>query len=34
MTVGGKFFASGGVTSGIDMALRVVADIVDEEVSG
>jgi cyclohexyl-isocyanide hydratase len=34
MTVDGKFYTSGGVTSGIDIALRVVADIVDEEVSG
>lgn len=30
MTVDGKFYTSGGVTSGIDMALRVVADVVDE----
>lgn len=27
MTVDGKFYTSGGVTSGIDMALRVVADV-------
>jgi cyclohexyl-isocyanide hydratase len=27
MTIDGKFYTSGGVTSGIDMALRVVADI-------
>jgi cyclohexyl-isocyanide hydratase len=33
MTVDGKFYTSGGVTSGIDMALRVVADIVDEETA-
>ncbi len=26
MTIDGKFYTSGGVTSGIDMALRVVAD--------
>jgi cyclohexyl-isocyanide hydratase len=30
MTVDGKFYTSGGVTSGIDMALRVVADIAGE----
>lgn len=30
MTIDGKFYTSGGVTSGIDMALRVVADLVDE----
>jgi cyclohexyl-isocyanide hydratase len=33
MTIDGKFYTSGGVTSGIDMALRVVADIVDEETA-
>jgi cyclohexyl-isocyanide hydratase len=33
MTVDGKFYTSGGVTSGIDMALRVVADVVDEETA-
>ena len=30
MTIDGKFYTSGGVTSGIDMALRLVADLVDE----
>jgi len=30
MTVDGKFYTSGGVTSGIDMALRVVADLQGE----
>lgn len=30
MTVDGKFYTSGGVTSGIDMALRVVADAASE----
>ena len=30
MTVDGKFYTSGGVTSGIDMALRVVADAAGE----
>jgi len=29
-TIDGKFYTSGGVTAGIDMALRVVADLVDE----
>ena len=33
MTIDGKFYTSGGVTSGIDMALRVVADLVDEETA-
>jgi cyclohexyl-isocyanide hydratase len=33
MTLDGKFYTSGGVTSGIDMALRVVADTVDEETA-
>jgi cyclohexyl-isocyanide hydratase len=33
MTVDGKFYTSGGVTSGIDMALRVVADIAGEETA-
>jgi cyclohexyl-isocyanide hydratase len=33
MTTDGKFYTSGGVTSGIDMALLVVADIVDEETA-
>ena len=31
LIVDGKFYTSAGVTSGIDMALRVVADIVGEE---
>lgn len=30
MTIDGKFYTSGGVTSGIDMALRVVADVAGE----
>jgi len=30
MTVDGKYYTSGGVTSGIDMALRVVADLQGE----
>jgi cyclohexyl-isocyanide hydratase len=30
MTVDGKFYTSGGVTSGIDMALKVVADAAGE----
>ncbi len=29
----GKFYTSAGITSGIDMALRVVADIVGEETA-
>ncbi len=33
MTVDGKFYTSGGVTSGIDMALRVVADAAGETVA-
>ena len=33
MTVDGKFYTSGGVTAGIDMALRVVADVVGEETA-
>ena len=33
LTVDGKFYTSAGVTSGIDMALVVVADIVGEEVA-
>jgi cyclohexyl-isocyanide hydratase len=33
MTVDGKFYTSGGVTSGIDMALRVVADVAGEETA-
>jgi cyclohexyl-isocyanide hydratase len=33
MTIDGKFYTSGGVTSGIDMALRVVADIAGEDIA-
>jgi cyclohexyl-isocyanide hydratase len=33
MTIDGKFYTSGGVTAGIDMALRVVADVVGEETA-
>ncbi len=33
MTVDGKFYTSGGVTSGIDAALRVVADVAGEETA-
>jgi cyclohexyl-isocyanide hydratase len=33
MTIDGKFYTSGGVTSGIDMALRVVADIAGEDTA-
>ena len=33
MTVDGKFYTSGGVTSGIDMALKVVADVAGEDVA-
>lgn len=33
MTKDGKFYTSGGVTSGIDMALRVVADIAGIDVA-
>jgi cyclohexyl-isocyanide hydratase len=33
MTIDGKYYTSGGVTSGIDMALRVVADIAGEETA-
>jgi cyclohexyl-isocyanide hydratase len=33
MTVDGKFYTSGGVTSGIDMALRVVADVAGLEIA-
>jgi cyclohexyl-isocyanide hydratase len=32
MTIDGKFYTSGGLTSGIDMALRVVADIAGEVI--
>lgn len=33
MTIDGKFYTSGGVTSGIDMALRVVADAAGESTA-
>jgi len=33
MTIDGKFYTSGGVTSGIDMALRVVADVAGIEAA-
>jgi cyclohexyl-isocyanide hydratase len=33
MTVDGNLYTCGGVTSGIDMALRVAADVVDEDVA-
>jgi cyclohexyl-isocyanide hydratase len=33
MTIDGKFYTSGGVTSGIDMALRVVADVAGIDVA-
>jgi cyclohexyl-isocyanide hydratase len=33
MTVDGKFYTSGGVTSGIDMALRVVGDVAGVDVA-
>lgn len=32
-TIDGKFYTSGGVTSGIDMALRIVADLAGEETA-
>jgi cyclohexyl-isocyanide hydratase len=31
LTVDGKFYTSGGVTSGIDAAFRVVADVIGED---
>jgi cyclohexyl-isocyanide hydratase len=31
MTMDGKFFTSGGVTAGIDMALKLVAEVAGEE---
>ena len=34
MTVDGNIYTSGGVTSGIDMALRVVGDLAGERVAG
>jgi len=33
MTVDGKFYTSGGVTSGIDAAFRVVADVMGEDTA-
>jgi cyclohexyl-isocyanide hydratase len=33
MTVDGKFYTSGGVTSGIDAAFRVVADVKGQDVA-
>jgi cyclohexyl-isocyanide hydratase len=33
LTVDGKYYTSGGVTSGIDVALRVVADLEGETVA-
>src|SRR5262249_46319681 len=33
LTVDGKFYTSAGVTSGIDMALLVIADIVGEQTA-
>ncbi len=33
MVVDGKYYTSGGVTSGIDMALRVVGDVAGKEVA-
>jgi cyclohexyl-isocyanide hydratase len=33
MTLDGKFYTCGGVTSGIDMALRVVGDVAGEETA-
>lgn len=33
MTVDGKFYTSGGVTSGIDMALRVAGDVAGEDAA-
>jgi cyclohexyl-isocyanide hydratase len=33
MTIDGKYYTSGGVTSGIDMALRLVADIAREKTA-
>jgi cyclohexyl-isocyanide hydratase len=33
MTVDGKFYTSGGVTSGIDAAFRVVADVAGEDAA-
>ncbi|MDT3686816.1 MAG: DJ-1/PfpI family protein [Pseudorhodoplanes sp.] len=33
MVVDGKYYTSGGVTSGIDMALRVVSDVAGKEIA-
>ncbi|MCI3208648.1 dimethylglycine dehydrogenase [Pandoraea capi] len=33
MTIDGRFFTSGGVTAGIDMALKVVGELVGETVA-
>ena len=33
LTVDGKFYTSGGVTSGIDAAFRVVADVMGEDTA-
>lgn len=33
LTIDGKYYTSGGVTSGIDMALKVVADVAGESVA-
>ncbi|MGF6774037.1 cyclohexyl-isocyanide hydratase [Paraburkholderia sp. GAS199] len=33
MTIDGKFYTSGGVTAGIDMALRVAAEIAGDETA-
>jgi cyclohexyl-isocyanide hydratase len=33
MTVDGNIYTSGGVTSGIDMALRVVGDLAGEQTA-
>jgi len=32
-TIDGKFFTSGGVTAGIDMALKLIAEIVDPDTA-
>lgn len=33
LTVDGKFYSSGGVSAGIDMALRLVADVASEDAA-
>jgi cyclohexyl-isocyanide hydratase len=33
LTIDGKFYTSGGVSAGIDMALRLVADVAGEETA-